>query len=218
MQLRQNGHSIKSIAKNLTVAPSTLAGWLKNVAISPQGIQKLQTQQTIALQNARLKASDWHRTQKALRLQAAKNEAQKTLAELTFSPALLDLAFAMLYFGEGTNTDNNTVIASSNSTILRFVLVALKQNYGITSSQLRCDLHLRMDQDINKTKEYWSQQLNIPLDRFKSVSLDKSSTGKATYDSYKGVCVITCGNVAIQRKLTYLYALFCEKIIAELGD
>jgi len=72
-----------------------------------------------------------------------------------------------------------------------------------------------MDQDADMLKEYWSKELKIPIERFKYVAFDKRSIGKPTYERYKGVCVITCGNIAIQRKLIYLYTLFCEKI-AEL--
>ena len=117
----------------------------------------------------------------------------------------------MLYFGEGAK-NGGTSLASSDPAILRFVLVVLRRNYDVTPSMIRCDLHLRMDQDAVSLKRYWSQELDIPIERFKYVAFDKRSTGKATYSHYKGVCVLSCGNIAIQRKLMYLYTLFCEKI------
>ena len=94
------------------------------------------------------------------------------------------------------------------------MLIVLRRNYGIAPSMVRCDLHLRMDQDANELKEYWSNELEVPIDRFKYVAFDKRSEGKPTHDHYKGVCVIACGNIAIQRKLIYLYNLFCEKVAA----
>jgi hypothetical protein len=125
----------------------------------------------------------------------------------------LDLAFAMLYFGEGAKT-GSTSLASSDPVILKFVLAVLNRNYAVTNDMVRCDLHLRMDQDANKLKSYWPKQLHIPLERFGYVAFDKRSAGKATYDHYKGVCVIYCGSITIQRKLIYLYTLFCDNVAA----
>jgi hypothetical protein len=137
-----------------------------------------------------------------------------TLEKIELTDEVLDLAFAMLYFGEGAKS-NLTSLASSNPTILKFMLVVLKRNYAITPDMVRCDLHLRMDQNADELKKYWSQELGIPLERFKYVAYDKRSTGKPTYDHYKGVCVIACGNVAIQRKMIYLYNLFCDKVATQ---
>ena len=195
--LRQSGQSLKSINKTIGVPLSTLSSWLKDIPLTSQQLQILQEQRAAALQVARLKAAEWHRGQKALRLLAAKRAAEKTLAELEPTNAVLDLALAMLYFGEGTKTDQQTTIASSDAKLLRFVVAVLERNYGISRSRIRCDLHLRLDQDPYKLKKYWSRQLNIPVERFKHVSFDKRSANKATYPRYKGVCVIGCGNVAI---------------------
>jgi len=67
-------------------------------------------------------------------------------------------------------------------------------------------------------KKYWSKELNAPVERFGKVSIDKRTLGKPTYPDYKGVCVVDCGNVAIQRKLVYISKKFCQKISENLGD
>jgi len=55
--------------------------------------------------------------------------------------------------------------------------------------------------------------LGIPIDNFGYVNIDKRTVGSKTYPHYKGVCYITCGNVAIQRKLLYLGEIFCKKTV-----
>lgn len=147
-----------------------------------------------------------------MRLAEAKNAALMTLESIDIaSPEILDLAFAMLYLGEGAK-NGGTSIASSDPKILRFVITVLKRNYLLEPMDIRCDLHLRMDQDAEKLKTYWSRELGIPLTQFRYVAFDKRSEGKSTYENYKGVCVISCGRVAIQRKIMYLYTLFCERV------
>ena len=69
----------------------------------------------------------------------------------------------MLYLGEGSKTNGTTSIASSYPTILRFILSVLKQNYGISPGMIRCELHLRLDQNELATKEYWSKELLYQL-------------------------------------------------------
>lgn len=209
--LREEGISITVIEKKLGIPRSTLSGWFKDVELSEEKRTKLMKSKQDGWLKAREKAAEWHRAQKALRLIHAEKEALRTLGNIDITDEILDLALAMLYFGEGAKT-NVTSIASSNPVILRFVLTVLRRNYSVTPNMIRCDLHLRMDQDSEKLKKYWSNALNIPIKQFKYVAFDKRSEGKTTYNHYRGVCVITCHRVAIQRKLIYLYRQFCDKV------
>lgn len=211
ISLRKTGMSMTVIEGRLGIPRSTLSGWFKDVPLTEEQRVRLMKNKQDGWLKARANAIESHRAAKLLRLKKAKEEAQITLEKIEITDAVLDLTFAMLYFGEGAKTDI-TSLASSDPTILRFVLGVLKRNYNVTSKMVHCDLHLRMDQDSNMLKKYWSEELKIPIDRFRYVAYDKRSAGKPTYDHYKGVCVISCGNIAIQRKLMYLYTLFCEKI------
>ena len=211
ISLRKNGSSLRDIEKVLGVPRSTLSSWLKDITLSAEQKVRLQKSKEENWALARKKAARWHRQQKALRLLDAENAAKDVLEAVTLTPEILDIAFAMLYLGEGAKS-NTTSIANSNPEVLRFVLAVLKRNYNITHSQIRCDLHLRVDQNAEELKQYWSRELSLPLTCFRYVAFDKRSYGKPTYSHYKGVCVINCGTIAIQRKMMYLYTLFCEKV------
>lgn len=125
--------------------------------------------------------------------------------------------FSILYLGEGFKKSPVTGLGNSDPLILRFFIFTLKKLYNIKPDQFSCHLHLRSDQDPKKMKIYWSQVLEIPLDRFKKESIDRRTVGIKTFNDYKGVCVIRCGNVAIQRKLVYLSRAYCERITSILG-
>lgn len=211
--LRKKGTSMTVIERKLGIPRSTLSGWFKTIELTEEQRLSLMKNKQDGWAKARVNAVKAHRDQKTLRLLKAKQEAIETLGKIDLTDEVLDLAFAMLYLGEGAKS-GTTSIASSDPVILKFVLTVLKRNYGVTTDMIRCDLHLRMDQDTNTLKAYWSNQLDIPIERFKYAAFDKRSEGKPTYDHYKGVCVITCGNIAIQRKLIYLYNLFCDKVAA----
>lgn len=209
--LRKTGMSMTVIEKRLGIPRSTLSGWFKDITLTEKQRTRLMENSQDGWKKARESATHWHRTQKALRLQEAKKAAIETLDNISLDSATLDLAFAMLYFGEGAK-NGTTSIANSDPKVLRFVLKVLALNYGITADKVKCELHLRADQDALILKHYWSNELKIPIRSFRKAYIDQRSAGRPTYDHYKGVCVLYCGGIAIQRKLIYLYKLFCEKI------
>lgn len=208
--LRQSGMSLTGIEKELHVPRSTLSGWLKTVALTPEQVHRLQESKRLGLEKARLRAAEAHRAGKALRLLDAKKEALETLSKIELSSEVLDLAFSMLYFGGGGKAAGSA-FSSSDARTLRFTLAVLQRNYGMTSEMFRCELRLRGDQEAEEAKCYWSQALGLSLENFTTVIHDKRADGP-TYPSYKGVCVLRCRSTAIQRKLGYLYTLFCDKV------
>jgi hypothetical protein len=211
MILRRSGQSIKTIHHNLGIPISTLSGWLKDIEISNEQRHRLQQNKDEAWKRAHQKAADWHRTQKALRNLRAKQDAQKILENLQTTNELLDITLAVLLFSNGVRAEN-TPIASSNPTTLRFILMVLKQNYGVDLRALHFSLSLRFDQDDTTLKEFWAEALGVSPAQFISINIDKRTVGKPTTNGYKGVCIISFTSVAIQRKLRYLYTLFCERI------
>ena len=212
--LRQQGLSITEIEKLLLIPRSTLSGWLKVVKLTDAHKLRLKQNSDIALVKARVKASAWHRAQKQLRLKNAEEEAESVLKEIAINDNVVELAAAMLYLGEGAK-NNTTAIGNSNPLILKFFIAVLKKKYGLGLEQIRCELHLRADQKSDEMKEYWSKELDLPLSSFRTVVFDQRTAGRPTYPDYKGVCIINCGNIAIQRKLIYLYNQFCQKVMDE---
>jgi hypothetical protein len=214
ISLRQQGLSIREIETLMLIPRSTLSGWLKDIELTDEQVARLKQSADLALVKARVKASEWHRTQKQLRLQKAKNEAKATLDEIKIDDNLIELTLAMLYLGEGAKS-GTTAIGNSDPLILKFFLTVVIRKYKLDPLKIRCALHLRADQDPIKMKRYWSKELGLPTTNFKSAFLDTRTVGRTTYPTYKGVCIIDCGNIAIQRKLIYLYKLFCQKVIDE---
>lgn len=78
---------------------------------------------------------------------------------------------------------------------------------------IKASLHLRADQNPVQLKAYWSKQLDLPIENFRTISFDKRTEGRPTYSNYYGVCVIQCGRIDIQRKLVFMSRQYCENII-----
>lgn len=210
--LRKSGKSIRDIEDKLGIPRSTLSGWLKNIKLSERQKKVLDTKWRKALVYARTKSVIWHNKEKEKRLDFARKDAQNSLECIDIQNRnILELALSMLYLGEGAKTDK-TSLGNSDPDILLFFASCMEILYGLDRSNARCDLHLRADQNIDDVKRYWSNKLSIPLENFKSVSVDKRTIGRKTYDYYKGVCILNYANIAIQRKLVYLSKDYCRLI------
>lgn len=215
LDLRRQGVSMTVIEKEYGIPRSTLSGWFKNIPLTEDQRTVLMKNRRDGWKKAREHAIYWHNQQKAIRLQTAELEAQSTLEKLPLTPEVLDIALAMLYFGEGAKK-NRTAIANSNPQVLQFVLTVLYSNYHKTTDDIYCELHLRADQDGAAMQTYWQEKLNLPASCFGYIAYDKRTTGKKTYDNYKGVCVVNCRGLSIQRKLISLYNQFCTKVTSEI--
>jgi len=214
--LRKQGKSIRNIETSLKIPRSTLSGWFKDVELTDSQYKVLKEKHENALVKARKKAVVWHNKQKISRLKIAEDEAEKTLLKINNRKEIIELALALLYLGEGFKKSPKTGMGNSDPLLLKFFLKILINIYKINIEKIRFDLHIRADQNPESIKKYWSKELEVPLNRFKSVSIDKRTLGKTTYPDYKGVCVIDCGNIAVQRKLVYIGRKFCEKTLKTL--
>ncbi len=214
---RKQGKSIRNIELTLGIPRSTLSGWFKNIKLTTSQAKILEQKHKKSLIAARKKAVLWHNKQKNNRLQLAEHEANKTLFKINSNQEIMELALALLYLGEGFKKSPTTGIGNTDPLLLKFFLKIMLNVYKLDIRKIRFDLHIRADQNPESIKKYWSKILGAPLNRFKSISVDKRTIGRISYKDYKGVCVIDCGNIAIQRKLVYIGRKFCEKTIENLG-
>lgn len=209
--MRKNGASIRNIENELGIPRSTLSGWLKTVPLSKKQKVTLDNNWREALVHARRKAVKWHNAQKAERLRKAKKSASEFLSKIKDLETVQKTALTFLYLGEGSKTAD-TSMGSSNPLILQFFISSLTKLYEVPPESMKCELHLRADQNSKKMKTYWSKILGIPRQNFGKTSHDQRTAGKPTYPHYKGVCIVRCGRVAIQRELMYIAEGFCKSV------
>lgn len=215
-ELRRQGMSMTAIERQYGIPRSTLSGWFKDIQLTEVQRTRLMRNQKDGWKKAREKAVVAHTTQKQARLEAAEQAATRTVSQIDLSnEAVLDVALAMLYLGEGAKS-NATSIANSNPMVLRFVLAVFFKNYHLTPEDIRCDLHLRADQNGAALQRYWARELTLPIECFKYIAYDQRTRNKPTYSHYKGVCVVTANQIAIQRKLIAVYNQFCTKISEDI--
>ncbi len=211
--LRKTGASLRDVEKQLGIPRSTLNGWFMKIILTDEQKELIRTRWLAVLAKSRVSSKPWHNNEKKKRLKEAEEKADLIISKLNFKDTnLIELALSMLYLGEGFKT-NQTGIGNSNPLILKFFIKTLKEIYSIDTQNIKCDLHLRADQNDLEMKNFWSKELELPLSCFRKSCFDLRTKGSATYPDYKGVCVVTCSPVAIQRKLLYLSNKFCNFFI-----
>lgn len=214
IELRLKGTSLREVERVLKIPKSTLSGWFRNIQLTEKQLLKLRNNHIAHLAEARKKAIKWHNQQKENRLKEAEKQASAILSLINLNDkSILELALALLYIGEGFKASSGTGMGNSDPLILKFFIKAIRKCYDFDISKISCELHLRADQNVDTIRKYWSKQLNLPLRSFRSISIDKRTIGSSTYPTYYGVCVIRCGNIAIQRRLILLAQKFCKEII-----
>jgi len=212
--LRKSGFSIAFIEKQLGINRSTLSGWLKDIVLSDAQRKRLASQRKEAGDRGRLRAIKWHNNQKLKRLATADRQAHEALEMLDLKDeSILNLALAMLYWGEGFKKIDETGLGNSDPQMLKIFLYCLRSIYKVPEDKIRCELYLRMDQNENKVKEFWSKELNLLPTAFRYTHFDARTKDTKTRPGYMGVCTIRCGNVAIKRKLINISRLFAEKLL-----
>lgn len=215
VRLRKSGKSLPFIHKKLGIPKSTLSYWFKNIELSKEQKERLHANWLKGLITARKEALKWHNNEKKKRIDIAEKEALDVLEDLNLEDtSILELALAILYLAEGSKKNIETALGSSDPNTLRFFLTALKKLYDFEISKVRCELYLRYDQDPDDLKKYWAKELSLPLSNFRQVNIDKRTIGRQTYEHYRGVCSLRCGNVAIRRRLVFL----AEKYFAIIGQ
>ena len=210
--------SIGNIKNRLGIPRSTLSGWFKKVKLTKKQRDELHRRWKNGLIKAREKAGQWHRNQKEIRLAKAKEDADVVINNLNLkNKNISELALAMLYMGEGIKSNDETGMGNSDPLLLKTFLRILRNNYDLDIKKIRCELYLRADQNADILKKFWANELKLPLENFKYVNFDKRTAGIKTFADYKGVCMIRCSNVAIQRKLLNISNEFCKRIINMRG-
>jgi len=203
-QLRQNqGLSYREISSITGISKSTLSNWLKDIALSAEQRDRIQAR--LNDNRASFASRAWHinreRYQRAREI--AFQKGAQVASSLPSDPSVDELAFAMLYLGEGDKSGNRVQIASVDPNILRYVLWTLENIYSVDRSMVTFRLNLVCAARSIESKliDWWSEELRYPKKQFKKTQFDtRSSHSQVTMD-YHGVCTITYHDTYLYQRL-----------------
>ena len=164
LKLRKAGYSYNMIGKELGIAKSTLSNWLTNIPFIPNaevlkrvGESKLKS----ALHKQRMKFENIARM---------KCEAEKDVGKL-FLRDIFMLGIG-LYLGEGSKSHEQVRIVNADPTIIKLSIKWLKEFGKVGLEHLRISIHGYPDHNVNELVNFWSKELDIPIEQFIKTQID----------------------------------------------
>ncbi len=189
ISLREQGKSVKEIAKVVNVSSSTVSGWVGNVKLTDQQRKTLKEQQY------RFSISNWKsKTCRQARLDARKIGEQEAVGEP------LHVAGCMLFWAEGTKSKSSVIFTNSDPNMMKLFIRFLREIYDIKNDEvsLFCAVH-----DCDNTtfvEDFWCEELGLKRENLRKTQIIKSGTGKKNKHLY-GIARIAIYNMKIVQRI-----------------
>src|SRR3989338_5299758 len=199
----ENRLSYSEIQKRLKVPKSTLSYWLQENNLREDEILKLRRQSWLRGEASRER---FRNTMSEKREELEKEIYQKYRKQISnLSKASFFVAGLMLYLGEGDKKSKGRVgIANTDTAVIQFFLKWMVDFFGIDNHNIRAELHLYENMDIEEEKLFWENITKLPRKQFYKTQIKKIKEGDFTYQGPQrhGTCSIIFDSVTKKREIT----------------
>ncbi|MDD1750313.1 MAG: helix-turn-helix domain-containing protein [Methanothrix sp.] len=195
-QLRAQGWSIKHIARELGVSPSSVSVWVRDVQFTEAQRQELLGR------NPRMDFYD--------RVIAEGRERRRGYQDSGREKARakdpLHLAGCMLYWAEGAKSRNYLRLTNSDPHMIVFFLGFLRQCYNVPTDKTTITINCFTDSGISleEIEQYWLEMLGLPRSCLRKSTVNqysKYSTKKRAGKLKYGVCALKVHSTAIVQEV-----------------
>jgi transposase-like protein len=196
IQLRQNGISVKKIAKELSVAASTVSLWVRHIILSDEQKTKILCNKTPEEKAKRAKTfSETYRQRRQIWQEHGRNLAKQN------DP--LHIMGCMLYWGEGGKTSVSTVsISNCDVEILKVFVDFLITCYNVDKNRLKISIQFYKDISTDEdVKNFWLTNLNLTDCNIQQIKGHEPKQNKTHKKQPYGVCRICLGDVQIKQSI-----------------
>jgi len=188
-KLRKQGQSIKVIAKKLSVSPSSVSSWCRDVVLTPKQIAELERRHKDPHYGDRLAYIQMRKRETDAKI---KRLAKEGIAEIdTLNNKELFLVGIALYWAEGFKKDSQAGLASSDPDMIKVFIKWLQKccGYSINDLIFRVTANASHRHRIDQIQQFWSNVTKTPTLQFQKPFYQKVKW-KKTYENpnqYYGV-------------------------------
>ena len=168
--LRKEGHTYSEILKEVFVAKSTLSEWFRDVGLSVPEFQRLTEKKLAAAKRGGLAKHN----QRMLRMQEIRSQALREITHITKRE--LWLIGTVLYWAEGSkekdfHPGSGINFNNSDPRMIKIFIKWLIESCKVTKDRIRFEIYIHENSknNVEKTRKYWSQITEFPLDKFGKV-------------------------------------------------
>jgi len=140
------------------------------------------------------------------------NKYQKRFAKL--SKDTFFVAGLMLYLGEGGKRDYTRIsLVNTDPKIIKFFIKWLIDFLNVDKGEIKIQLHLYENMDVEKEKRFWQKELRLKKKQFYRSSIRKLQRASFSYgESYRhGTCALYVLGVGKKRELTMAIQAFIDR-------
>lgn len=212
--LRKQGKSYSQIKIELGLSKSTLSVWLRNYPLSRERINQLRGRSEVRIEKYR----QTMQKKRDERLSQYYKEERKRW--LPFSSRELFIAGLFLYWGEGGKTLRNQLsINNTDPSVLKFVLYWMRIALEIPKDKIQVFLHLYSDMNIKKELDFWSKELNMPINLFTKPYIKDSKRSDLTQKGYgHGTCGLRVNNTVIKERILMLLNVIADCYALKIAE
>lgn len=201
--LRKQGLSYNEILRSVPVAKSTLSLWLRSLELASPQKQRLTEKKRLA----QLKGGQIRHNQRIDRTETIRVNALNEIGEITKRE--LKLIGSALYWAEGSKqkkyrVSERVIFSNSDPNMVKLFLLWLKSICKIIESDIKYELYIHKNSDVNKAKRFWLSFLDINHNRLKTYfkRSNKQTQRKNVGNNYNGLIrIVVRKSTDLNRKI-----------------
>lgn len=198
--------SYSEIKRKLGVPKSTLSYWLREMPLNETKIKELQR---IGWKKSEASRERFRNTMRQKRTIKEKEIYDKFCNQFkNLSNESVFVAGLMLYLSEGDKKNSSRIVlANTDPEVINFFIRWLTIYLSLSKSDVRIQLHLYEDMDLEKEEKFWQNILKLPNNQFYKSSVRKLRKSSFSYkDSIRhGTCSIYV--LGVEKKLQLSMAI-----------
>ena len=211
-ELRANNYSYTDISKKLGIAKSTLHLWIKGVNYDKE---KLNFNKKLHLEKIRPLAISAIKKKRKQRRNKIYEQVQRDVDKILLfdNKDYLKSLLAMLYWAEGNKSRGTLGFANTDPMLALLYITLLRKCFHINEEKIRIRLHLHYYHPIKQTRKYWSDLLDVPINRFGKIYIKKRSVSKRFRKNFVGICFIRYHDENLRLEILKIAKAIAEKIV-----
>jgi hypothetical protein len=181
-ELRSLGLTYGEIRELIPVPKGTLSYWCRDIRLGDEQIEAIRKRTGPETRKGIPVDTQWRRRKEIDRIREdARRFAEGHLDDPFF------VAGVVLYWGEGSKTGANLIVANSDPAVLR-LFVAWVRRYLDRDSVFRLSLHLHEGNDESAARSYWGHVTGLSDAKFTKTFIKPRGTGHRKNRLAYGVC------------------------------
>ncbi|TFH66402.1 MAG: helix-turn-helix domain-containing protein [Gemmatimonadales bacterium] len=204
---RKQGDTLKKIARDLGVSPSSVHRWCQGLQLTERQREKIRARGQQAQMEALERTNQEKRLKAQDRVKSARTKGEKRIGIVSARDLLL--LGVGLYWGEGSKRTPGAIsMANMDYRVLR-VFIRWLCALGMSKERLWARLVLPPEFAEGKEKLWWGRRLGLQASQFQKTyrRVSPTSAQKTQREQFHGILTVGCGSVDLWNEIMGMVSL-----------